>query len=82
MFLSHVSYQEKELPYEKDERLVIYLAKNRINLQEVFVVGNKGNRKLKYTELSEMPRKLHSFASVKQGDKLYAYLYDYEDTIS
>jgi len=73
LFLSHVSYQEKELTYEKDERLTIFLAKNRINLQEVFVVGNKGETKLKYTELPNMPSKLHSFASVTQGDKIYVF---------
>jgi hypothetical protein len=73
LFLSHVSYQEKEIPYEKDERLTIYLAKKRINLQEVFVVGNKGENTLKFTELPDMPRKLHSFASVTRDDKLYVF---------
>ncbi len=73
LFLSHVSYQEKEFPFEKEERLTIYLAKRQINLQEVFVVGSKGDNKLKFTELPDMPRKLHSFASVTKGDKLYVF---------
>lgn len=73
LFLSHVSYQEKELPLENEERLTIYLAKKQINLQEIFVVGNKGESKLKFTELPDMPRKLHSFASVTRDDKLYVF---------
>lgn len=74
LFFSHVSYQEKELPFESDnERMIIFLAKKRINLQEVFVIGIKGENKLKFTELPDMPRSLHSFASVTQGDKLFVF---------
>lgn len=73
LFLSHVSYEEKELKYEKDEKLTIYLVKERTNLQEVFVVGNKGETKLKFTELPDMPSRVHSFASVIQEDKIYVF---------
>lgn len=73
LFLSHVSYEEKELKYEKEEKLTIYLVKERTNLQEVFVVGNKGDTKLKFTELPDMPGRVHSFASVTQGDKIYVF---------
>lgn len=73
LFLSHVSYQEKEITYEQIEKLTIYLAKKRINLQEVFVVGNKGKNKLDFIELPDMPRKLHSFATVARGDKIYVF---------
>lgn len=73
LYLSHVSYKEKELSYEKEEKLTIYLTKERTNLQEVFVVGNKGETKLKFTELPDMPNGVHSFASVLQGDKIYVF---------
>ncbi len=74
LFVSHVSYQEKEIVYQpEEEKFKIYLVKKSISLQEVFVVGNKPNEKLKYAELPDMPKRLHSFASVVNDDKIYVF---------
>ena len=72
-YVTHLSYENKELSFADSKEFSIALRKRNIILDEVIVQGDKGQKKLAFEELPEMPSRLYSFASVMKDDKIYVF---------
>lgn len=70
--ITHISYKTKELLYNKGS-LLIYLKPRSEQLKEILLTGNRGNKKLNYETLAEMPKKLHSFGTTMIDNKIYVF---------
>jgi hypothetical protein len=72
-YITHLSYQNKKLRFSNSKEFSVSLKRQNTLLNEVVVVGEKGQNKLQFEELPEMPKRLYSFASVKKDDKIYVF---------
>lgn len=73
IYITHLSYKNQKINYNGEKTLQIYIKPENKILEEVLVVGDKGKRKLEYQRLPDLPKKLHSFASVIKDNKLYVF---------
>lgn len=72
-YVSHLSYRNQKRTLKNEKELKIVLEREYEELEEVVVVGEKGNTKLSYEKLPDMPSRLHSFASVYKDGKIYVF---------
>lgn len=73
IFITHLSYKAKKEIFKGEREFNIFLKPEGNLLEEILVIGKKGKKELEFEKLPELPRKLHSFASVLLNNKIYVF---------
>ena len=80
--ISHIKYQTQYFKLKNTKNLIIYLSENAQKLDEVNITSKRNLKKeIDFTKLQELPKTIHSFGSVLNGNKLYTFGGDGSDYI-
>jgi len=73
--VTHLNYINKDVTFLKsDKKLTIYIDVKQEVLDEIFLINERTLQdKIKYKKLANLPKSIHSFASVTKGDSLFVF---------
>ena len=78
--VSHIKYHSKHIQLTKNVTVIIYLTEKQSQLDEVVITSKSAlKRFIHFTELPQIPKRIHSFGSVLLEDKLLTFGGDASD---